>query len=286
MKKYQKEVTIVLISHRSKKKVLKFIKKLSKKTKIIIIENSKDKQIKKSVLKVNKKIKIKFSNNKGYGSAINLARNLVNTNYFFVFNPDVKKVSNNLIENFYYAAKKLNNNFGVLGPRFIYPNKKSEKKQSNINKKIGEIHSISGSALFFNKKVFDINKGFDENFFLYFEETDYCVRARKNGYNTYQLNNEKVIHEMGKSVEFINKKEEEKVKDLLIWHFIWSKFYYYRKHYTYGLSLIFFTPTLIRIIFRIIIYYFFRNRIKLQKYKTRLSGLINSMLLKKAFKRV
>ena len=33
--------------------------------------------------------------------------------------------------------------------------------------------------MFFNKSKFDLLGGFDENFFLYFEETDYCLRAKK-----------------------------------------------------------------------------------------------------------
>ena len=41
-----KEVTVVIISHRSKKKVLNLIKRISNNFKIIIVENSYDKSIK------------------------------------------------------------------------------------------------------------------------------------------------------------------------------------------------------------------------------------------------
>ena len=33
--------------------------------------------------------------------------------------------------------------------------------------------------MFFKKKNFDLIGGFDENFFLYFEESDFCLRAHK-----------------------------------------------------------------------------------------------------------
>ena len=43
--------------------------------------------------------------------------------------------------------------------------------------------------MFINKESFiDIGK-FDENFFLYFEETEYCHRAKKKGYFSYQIMN-------------------------------------------------------------------------------------------------
>ena len=77
--------------------------------------------------------------------------------------------------------------------------------------------------MFINKKVFEIISGFDENFFLYFEETDYCKRAKLKGFECYQINSIKVKNE-GRSIK-IEKNEEKKIKNILAWHFIWSKFY-------------------------------------------------------------
>ena len=47
-----------------------------------------------------KNIQIIFSENNGYGSAINLARTHVATKYFFVLNPDMQKIDDNLINVF------------------------------------------------------------------------------------------------------------------------------------------------------------------------------------------
>ena len=220
-----KEVTIVIISHKSKKKVLNLIKKISNNFKIIIVENSYDKSIESEVLELHKNIQIIFSENKGYGSAINLARKKIYTKYFFVFNPDIQKINDKLITVFYNSAKELNDNFGALGPRFENVSEKSHK-QSNISKKYGQIESISGSAMFFCSEVFDRNSGFDENFFLYFEETDYCYRSNKNNFKIYQINSQKVYHDIGTSVETRNEEDVNKLKKLYAWHFIWSKFYY------------------------------------------------------------
>ena len=177
-----KEVTVVVVSHRGKKKVLNLIKNISNNFKIIVVENSYDKSIENELSDLHKNIQVVFSENNGYGSAINLARKNINTKYFFVLNPDMRKIDDKLINVFYDSANELNNNFGALGPRFENVSEKSHK-QSNINEKYGRIESISGSAMFFCTEVFDINGGFDENFFLYFEETDYCYRSNKNNYN-------------------------------------------------------------------------------------------------------
>ena len=82
--------------------------------------------------------------------------------------------------------------------------------------------------MFFNKDNFDKLNGFDENIFLYFEENDFCKRSYKINKN-YQINNIKVTHDVGTSVYTQNEKEKINQINLRTWHFIWSKFYYYKK---------------------------------------------------------
>ena len=283
MKSIFNEITIVLISYRSKKKIVRFIKKLDKKFKILIIENSEDRNL--HIFLKRKNIKIIYKNNIGYASSINTARKHIDTKYFFIFNPDVYGITNNIIEKFYLSAISLKDNFSCLGPR--YKNISTETlKQSNKNLKIGKILSISGAAMFFCKKNFDYLKGFDENFFLYFEETDYCYRGNKQKLYAYQLNNISIRHNRGTSINFKNKKEKEKIKNLTNWHFIWSKFYFYKKNYGYFISLIYFVPILLRTAIKYIYFDIINKPDNANKYRVRLSGLINSILLKRSLKRI
>ena len=280
-----KEVTIIIVSHKSKKKVISLINKISNELKIIIVENSHDQSIKEDLSNLTRNIQLIFSKNNGYGSAINLARKDVNTKYFFVLNPDMQKIDDKLISVFCDSAKELNDNFGALGPRFENVSEKSHR-QSNINEKYGQIESISGSAMFFCSKIFDKNRGFDESFFLYFEETDYCFRSNKNNFKIYQINSQRVYHDIGTSVETTSEEEANELKKLYKWHFIWSKFYFFTKHYGKFFSLIYFFPSLIRIIFRINLYMYKNDVIKKEKYQTRLNGLISSVRGMKSFKRL
>ncbi len=281
----KKEVTIVIISHKSKKKVIKLIRNISNQLKIIIVENSQDKSIEKELSNFKGNVELIFSENNGYGSAINLARTRVTTKYFFVLNPDMQKIDDKLINVFYNSAKELNDNFGALGPRFENVSEKSHK-QSNISEEYGQIESISGSAMFFCSEVFDKNGRFDENFFLYFEETDYCYRSNKNNFKIYQINSQKVHHEIGTSVETSGEEELNKLKKLYAWHFIWSKFYYYRKRYGRLTSLILFFPTLLRIILRIFLNIVTGNKKNKLKYKIRLNGLVSSIKNNRSYKRI
>ncbi len=277
-----KDVTLIVISHKSKNKVIKFLENISDKFEIIIIENSEDKTIQSELSKKRRKIKLYYTENKGFGSAINYGRTHVNTKYFFSFNPDIIGVSDEIIYDIYNAAKELKDEFSCIGPRY---QEEKNIKQSDINKKIAKI-SISGAAMFFNTKNFDEINGFDENFFLFFEENDYCKRGIKKKLFSFQINTAKVIHNIGTSVEYEDKKEKEKLNSLLNWHFIWSKTYFKKKHYgTFFAYSYFFI-----IIFKLYAYKYFFKIIKkkesFHKYNDRLDAILTALNNKKSYKRI
>ena len=277
------KISIVLISYNSSKKLIKFIKNIPNQTPVLIIDNSKDFKLRK-IFKKNKNISIYYKKNEGYGASINYAVKKIKTEYFFVIQPDVKGITKNSLITFYNYAKKLNDKFSVIGPHFRKASK-SGHYQTNLKYDIKQIHNVHGSTIFFNKKVFIKNRGFDANIFLYWEETDYTKRALKNGYYAYQLNKVKVIHEKGKAVDAKNIQEKEKLVHLYSWHFIWSKFYFFKKHYGKFFALIYFFPILLRILFRITYYKLTKNE-KFLKYYYRWDGALSSILEKKSFMRL
>jgi GT2 family glycosyltransferase len=272
---YEDKITIVIISHKSKKNVLRFIAGLSDKYSILVIDNSNDEVLKKKI-ENKKNIKFYTTTNKGYGAAINYANNLIKTNYFFVFNPDILNINDNFIDFFHVKAKYLKDDFLCLGPRFLNVNLKSHK-QSNAHIKIAKISAINGACMFINKKKFNLLNGFDENFFLFFEENDFCKRGVKKRFKIYQINEVSVIHRSGTSVETSNDIQKNQIEDLRNWHFIWSKFYFNKKHYGFFFSMIYFLPISIRIIFRILIYTLTKNKEKKKKFTIRLDALVTSV---------
>tara|TARA_Y100000816_G_scaffold282689_1_gene258679 strand:+ start:1356 stop:2222 length:867 start_codon:yes stop_codon:yes gene_type:complete len=283
MKNALNQISIILVSYKSSIKLKRFLRKIPKEIKVFIIDNSKD-YILKKIFKNKKNIKIYFKKNDGYGSSINFAVKKIKTPYFLVVQPDVIGIKKDSLVKFYNYAKKIKDKFSVIGPHFTNASKKGHH-QTNLKYKIKEIHNVHGSTMFFNKKIFNKNRGFDNNIFLYWEETDYNKRASKNGYQAYQLNLVKVMHEKGKAVRAINPIDKNKLKNLYTWHFIWSKFYYFNKHYGKLLSLMYFIPTLIRILFRMTTYKLL-NSDKYIKYYCRWDGLISSILNKKSLMRL
>ena len=117
-------------------------------------------------------------------------------------------------------------------------------------------------------------KYFDNKFFLYLEEIDLCIRIRKIKMLICLAPNIFVKHLGGKSH---SNKFSEKMEMQRNWHYLWSLFYFTKKHHgliqAYKLTLKKFLSALVKIFF-----YFFINQKKYIKYKYRFLGLLNSYL--------
>ena len=279
---YIGKITLVLIAYKSEKIIKEFIKKIPKKLKTIVVENSNNTKLKKEIEKKYKNIKVYIKKNNGVASSINYAARKIKTEYFVQISPDIKFNFKEL-NIFYNIAKEKKNNFSALGPRFVNVNNKSHI-QINKKKKIDSINSIHGSLMFINKKKFEFIGRFDENFFLYFEETEYCKRGNLKELKCYQINSIKV-KQQGRTVKIDSKEMNNKLNNLLAWHFIWSEFYYHKKYKGFILSLLIFIPVLLRTIFKIFLNKILKKDKSLQKYIHRFDGLINSIKGKKSYLR-
>jgi N-acetylglucosaminyl-diphospho-decaprenol L-rhamnosyltransferase len=58
---------------------------------------------------------------------------------------------------------------------------------------------ICGASMLIRPAVFTAISGLDENYFLYFEETDFCYRAKQAGFPTWYVPESRVMHIRGQS---------------------------------------------------------------------------------------
>ena len=61
------------------------------------------------------------------------------------------------------------------------------------------VEGVSGACLMTPRAVFDQVGGFSEDYFMYYEDMDYCVKVRKAGRNNYFVPAAEVVHHGGKS---------------------------------------------------------------------------------------
>jgi N-acetylglucosaminyl-diphospho-decaprenol L-rhamnosyltransferase len=58
---------------------------------------------------------------------------------------------------------------------------------------------ICGASMLIRTSVLSVIGGMDENYFLYYEETDFCLRAKRAGFSTWYVPESRVMHIMGQS---------------------------------------------------------------------------------------
>ena len=112
------------------------------------------------------------------------------------------------------------------------------KKEQFIKKKIckntNQMNFIDGCCLLFNMKQMKKVGFFDKNIFLYFEETDLIKRCIDKSKKVLMIDNIKIYHEgRSSSISKLNTIIETNRN----WHYMWSKFYYFNKHYNYLFAL-------------------------------------------------
>ena len=268
-------LTIVIISFKSSKKVEKILNKFDKFVQIIVIENSYEQYLKKIIKNKYKNTKLYYCKNIGYGRAINYASKFVNTKYFYALSPDL--IFNiNCLRKLVSAAEKLNGYFGVISPKNNY--------YSYLKKRLNIVKAIHGSGMFFSRKIFLKIGGFDDKIFLFYEDTDYCLRAYKLGYKLYIIGNAYAFHEGGNSLSGQSNKVVSNASNLKDWHGQWSKYYFQKKHYGKFNAILKVIPKLVRLPFQLVLSLFYSHK-KSSKYYYQLYGLICSIVGKNSFLR-
>ena len=277
-------LTFIIVTFKSDHIIHECIESLPKDSNIIIIENSNILEFKKKLEAKYSKINVIAQENTGMGSANNKGIKLCKTDYAFVINPDVKFYENTMSELITLSSKY--NDYSILAPisdDIKYPNYKiMNKKIKNDNPDFLNVDSVDGYAMLINKNKFNDNIYFDENFFLYLENDDLCLRKKKENNKIYVAKKAKVQHLGAKSHSPVYEKEIEFSRN---WHWMWSKFYFNKKHYSYSKAILIGLPTLINSMIKLFYYFVTHNKFKKKIYTMRFLGLINSMFGKKSWYR-
>ena len=276
-----KEISFVIVSYKAKSVIFNCINSLPKFSKIIVIENSHDLELKKELEAKYDNIEVILNENTGMGASNNVGIKKSNTKYVYILNPDVVFKENTFSE-LKKTIKKIDD-FSIISPLNEdrnFPNYEIKKNYQNINEDIIEVDSIDGFSMLINKSKFKNEDYFDENFFLYLENTDLCLRQKEENEKLFIFKNSQIKH----SGSYTTKQDlSNNLEYFRNWHWMWSKFYYNKKHYGFILAFIKTSHNLVSAILKYFIYSILFNNHKKSIYKMRLFGLLNSIIGKKSF---
>ena len=274
-----KDITIVIASFKSEKKIKNCLNSIDRQAKVLVIENSDNLIFKKNLEKEFSNVEcVLAGENIGYGSANNIGLKKVKTKYALILNPDAT-LHPSALENFIKATEKVYD-FAIMAP---YIQEEKDKFDNHYSKNISpvKVENVKGFAMFLNISEFKEVGFFDENFFFYFEEIDLCKRLTNNGKKIYLIPEVKIDHGGGISHDQSINVEMELSRN---WHWMWSTFNYHKKYKGFFVSFFIILPKMSSAIIKILIYTLMFNK-KKKIYYQRLSGLINAIMGKSSWYR-
>jgi GT2 family glycosyltransferase len=275
-----KDITIVIASFKSEKKIKNCLNSIDKQAKVLVIENSNNLSFKENLEKEFSNVECVLAGaNIGYGSANNIGLKKVKTKYALILNPDAT-LHSSALENFIEATKKIYD-FAIMAPYIQEEKDKFDKKNDLKNISPVEVGNVKGFAMFLNISEFREVGFFDENFFFYFEEIDLCKRLINHGKKIYLIPEIKIDHGGGFSHDQSISVEMELSRN---WHWMWSTFNYHKKYKGFFVSFFIILPKMSSAIIKVLIYTLIFNK-KKKIYYQRLSGLINAIMGKSSWYR-
>jgi GT2 family glycosyltransferase len=251
------ELSIIIVAYKAQKELEACLTSIYRNKpnvnfEVIIVDNNELRQ-KYNFLSKFKNVKyFKTSSNLGYGAGVNYGLIHSIGDYIMILNSDIsisENAINILIDKL--SVKKI----GIVAPKLLDMNSNEYSLTGSskltplsaifalsiINKILPynpisnnyylrgkdrkspySLDVVPGSAMMIKRDVFEQVGGFDEKFFLYFEESDLCKRVREAGYEIRILPEAKVYHGWEKSTT-----KGEKTDRI----FRESRMHYFRKHY-------------------------------------------------------
>ena len=221
----KENLTIIIVTIKSQNIIEDCLKSIDPEIKKIIIENSADLNFINSLKQKYQNLECYLSGkNLGMGSGNNLGIKKSNTRYVMILNPDTILMPDTL-NKIFEISKNLD--FAILSPlnqNEKYPNYKNIIKTYEETGLI-EVDQIDGYSMILDKNQFQ-DSFFDEKIFMYLENDDLCLRAKKNGKKIYIYKKSLISHLGAKTVDIKYLNELEFSRN---WHWNWSKFYFRKK---------------------------------------------------------
>ncbi len=252
------ELSIIIVDYKSSDFTIDLLADLKKhltnvKHEIIVVDNDPSGNaadviaIRQSAEKQSNLNVIKAKKNLGFAAGNNLGAKEASGEYLLLLNPDIKIVDDSIEAMLDFITK--HTEVGALSCLLYQPDAKTlqrhffadfqsfagiifkrrqgrkalsfPRKREPTDNDFFYTDMVSGAALMVKRKLFEEIDGFDQNFFMYIEDDDFCRRLQKLGYKNAVLTTARLIHYEGQSSTPFEKKQ----------FYYKSQDYYWQKHY-------------------------------------------------------
>lgn len=225
------DLAIIVLSYNTKDLTLKCLDSILKKDWVVnyevwVVDNASEDSTVESVREKYKQVKIiENSMNLGFTAGNNVGLKKAQAKFYLLLNSDTEILEKS-IDNLFKFIKE--NNYGIASCKLLNKDKTLQpnagelpfglplfvwisglddfipffrkhlpsfhRKYENYFNSSKEVGWVSGTAMIIRKEVFEKIGYLDENIFMYGEDTEYCIRAKRMGIKVGWTNNSSIIH--------------------------------------------------------------------------------------------
>ena len=197
---------------------------------------------------------MKNADNKGFGYACNQGSKIGKSKYILFLNPDVRLSPNSLVKTVSFMEEPRNQKVAATGIQFVFDGK-IQRTTARFPTRMSffyqmlfldrlwpgrfppllmtdcdheesrELDHVPASFLLIRREIFEELQGFDEQFFMYYEDLDLSFRIKKAGWKIYYLATVQSFHQGGGT--------SHQVKADRLYYVLCSRAYYVAKHFGY-----------------------------------------------------
>lgn len=207
------EVSVIIVTFNSASSIEDCLKSVADQQcvqrEILVIDNaSSDQTVNVVRTSPAKPVLIENRENVGFGQACNQGFAASKGGYIYLLNPDAQLMGPNALATLCRSLSE-HKAWGMAGSRVVSATGEWKKPattypdQSHIGKDFsrlpGKIAWVVGASMIIRREIYSELGGFDPEFFLYSEETDFCLRSRERGYEIGLVEDAAVRHIGGAS---------------------------------------------------------------------------------------
>jgi len=196
---------------------------------------------------------VRNSENRGFAAACNQGARGSSADYLLFLNPDLRVLADSLQIPIQFMEESRNAGVGICGiqlldeegnvsqscsrfpttPRILsqmlgldrlFPNHfRGHFLAQQDHLRSGQVDQVMGAFFLVRRNLFESLDGFDERFFVYFEDLDFSYRANKAGWQCYHVATAQAYHRGGGC--------SEQVKGKRLYYSLSSRILYFYKHF-------------------------------------------------------
>jgi N-acetylglucosaminyl-diphospho-decaprenol L-rhamnosyltransferase len=196
---------------------------------------------------------IKNIENKGFGFACNQGSAISQSDYILFLNPDTRLDQNALDRSIDFIESPSHQKVGIVGIQLVDNQGKIQKSCARFPTPINfwcsivgldkviknkftsylmtewnhqntqQVDHVMGAFYLIRRDIFQLLNGFDESFFVYFEDLDFSYRLSRLGWSSYYLTEVRSFHKGGGT--------SESIKSTRVFYALRSRILYVYKHF-------------------------------------------------------